>query len=944
LGPYGVFGLPKPENLIPEKVRETDPEAAAVADYMLSFDMEVEQIAKLCLDYPQNDFLTYSLISAIVSEDALNPQIADLLVDTLIQKDPENAHFHYLKAYVRMHTTPTNRFHEILQILEEAGSLDKFALPYDPYHQRIMVLLEKAKRSPDLNRAFSWTLEYMAYKQLLGKIWDHAGRAIRTKERDYGLALVQAGSAMGKKCVDNASNSLEFLISSSILGSMCATQLHHTNLEVSQYRDARACLRSIRLSLAQMIDDSRRLSAHTEKMAIAVLLAVLVAVLFVWFLPAYLLALISATIRKMPKHVKLGWTAAVLFPVALLCFFCLLVLVRYLTKGLSPLTTTVSDRDQNHSVLLLALIPLVAWLLIWLLSLVNPSRKISYRFWKAKLLFCAAFCIALIMSWIIVDPYSPSWKPVFTGVLIAIGISIVLWLLLMYAWWLIKLMPYRWLMCNRIVQLSLVTTSLAGLFSLCASSWWSSGVSIVFIAFTAIILVHPPSNRVPALVLGLKRLFGSSEETAIARRKILQLLAPYLAAFYVCVLVAVAFAAPMLRKTIAMSRRIEGLQDYRPLLSSDPQEYQEMLDNALEDETAGSVTGLLNAVEPHDLPRLLSRINKKPESTINDSDLRTAIEDCAPDALYAFVAFLERPDANDILIARAKAGDKTVEPKLWRRLWKVAKQVNIEASKPEDERRRNAWRWPHPARLSTCFELAAGIAYITTPQEATDIFLKLIENTDLELLQDDSVLGGTHDFFESLKSLPTSNATIVLKAYLNKTDYTDLQPGKRYFTLEQAISYFADADIAERIFVIMSRTKLTEKPLLDMFGSARKTKPVAQHPLAEAIDSQLLWPHDAAPDFRRAIAPYFNSNSIPVLEEGLTHSDDNIRAYSIWQLTQVGYNWPCTEIQNFLKDKNWKVRANALLASPKDALKLSQTDTHSLVKLLADLLPRTSKN
>jgi len=116
---------------------------------------------------------------------------------------------------------------------------------------------------------------------------------------------------------------------------------------------------------------------------------------------------------------------------------------------------------------------------------------------------------------------------------------------------------------NRIIQLLLIITVFAGIFVVLQIEWLKFILSVLLIASISIIIFHPPSEKLPALVRGWIQFFGRSEQIAITRCKILTLLSPYLVVFYICFLISVHFNSGISRETTA--RALNELADFGPL-------------------------------------------------------------------------------------------------------------------------------------------------------------------------------------------------------------------------------------------------------------------------------------------------------------------------------------------------------------------------------------------
>ena len=551
----------------------------------------------------------------------------------------------------------------------------------------------------------------------------------------------------------------------------------------------------------------------------------------------------------------------------------------------------------------------------------KPYRTVSYKFTLIKSFSSIAFCIVLSALLITTLIYDFSWRKVFIFCLFSIGISALLWLILMYGWWSIRKIPYRWLTKNRIIQLLLIITFFAGIFVVLEIEWLKLIWGVLLIAFISIIIFHPPSEKMPSLVKGWIQFFGKSEQIAATRLKIIKLLSPYLVVFYFCFLIAAHFNSDVCRKTTA--RSLDELAAFGPLSPPSRQTYYKMVDRIM----TGKISSrdsiqYLHMIEPNDLPYVLSTVEDTHPDRINDDDLSYY---STPDVLKIFLDFFDDPNSENALIYRAKAGDRTVKAKLL--LLLSQKRAAFEASESNVEHLNNYWDSPD---LGRCFRIAGALAYISEPNENLERFLDLVENSDLPRMEKGTNCPDSRDFYNGLTGLPTKHATRILKAYLNKTDYFDLRSGDSLFQLRETLSQFADSDTAEDVFRIMCQTSPMAKP------SDTEIKG-ANLPIVKAI-KEIFSPSYEASKRLIAIAPYFDMDSINTLKDGLESTDEDLRAYTVWQLTRVGYKWSKKELENLIQDENWKVRANMALAVSKERAALMQSDKNNLVKLTAKIV------
>lgn len=101
---------------------------------------------------------------------------------------------------------------------------------------------------------------------------------------------------------------------------------------------------------------------------------------------------------------------------------------------------------------------------------------------------------------------------------------------------------------------------------------------------------------------------------------------------------------------------------------------------------------------------------------------------------------------------------------------------------------------------------------------------------------------------------------------------------------------------------------------------------------------------DVSHRFLEAIYPHLNEESIPLLLEHLDSNNEQLRAFVVWRLTSLGYEWPRERLDALLKDGCWKVRLNALFAFDADDLKAALDDENGVVRVIAQILGKSRQN
>ncbi|MFC1739525.1 hypothetical protein ACFL1G_10840 [Planctomycetota bacterium] len=913
-------------HLLSEEIKKSDPEVIVIAENLFTHDVDVNSIADSCLKYPKNDFLLSKLIYQILETDDLNPQIAYRFADELIQKDPDNAHFHYLKACATMQNFSPKEFHQVLKHIEEGNNCSKLNFSYDTYHQRLLGLLKKAKKYSIYHNwsllPYNWLSHY---RKLIEQIEQQVQTPSLYKDDDYSLKLINNGIVMSEKCLDKSRNALEFLISLSFLGRMCNAKHFHIDLDQDELLKTRYKRSLLHLTSERMKIEVTSITNQFTKPFFSGVSIIVFGFLLISTLPFYLLMLIIVYRGKSSNNCKVNSLSYILFPIGLILYSAISAFIALLTQWYP----TYSYKGKTITILLpllFAFVSLVIWLSFWLFRRLRLDNKISYKY---QSVLAVLFCISLFVSLLIVPIYNFSWTKIFLFLIISIGLSTALWLILVYGWWLVKRLNQ-----NRIVQLILVLIILAGLNTLCLNSWWGIIFPILSIVFVSIILVHSPSEKLPALIDGLIRIFSKKERMVITRCKIFRLLTTYIFVFLVFFLISTHITAFFLKDFFAQTKQIEDLHDYKPMPLPSKKHYQKVLEKlvqAEEHEEGFSMDRYITVVSPNDLPNILDSMKDAYEDDYYyNSAIADAIQSGLKELQKTLLDFIDDPNSEIILIARAKASDKSVKNMLQTLLIEKQHKINSEQDCSTSRTAKGFGMWG-TSRLGDCFEVAGALAYISEPDESLARFLNLIEQYDLSQLQSGGIYQDKYKFYESLDSLPIREGTVVLKAYLNKTDYADIYSDQHIYKMEKALSIYADAEIAERVFQITCQNKLTKKSFLSSITSNTDNE----------FAQELAKSYDSAPDLRKIVAPYLTEQSIPLLKEQLNHEDENIRAFCVWQLAKLDYKWTSDELEQLLSDESWKVRANTLVAADEKHANAILNDQDPFVRTVVQLVTGT---
>jgi HEAT repeat protein len=151
---------------------------------------------------------------------------------------------------------------------------------------------------------------------------------------------------------------------------------------------------------------------------------------------------------------------------------------------------------------------------------------------------------------------------------------------------------------------------------------------------------------------------------------------------------------------------------------------------------------------------------------------------------------------------------------------------------------------------------------------------------------------------------------MVLKAYLAKAaewkspaqPKWDENPDRIIAPLRNLLAIYGDREIAENIVEVMIKYTGT-------------------------INEEMLL----------ELSPYFTIESTKILKTGLISNDERLRAWCVWQLRKVGYQFSEEELSKLLVDKSWKVRANTVAAGGAKAIEGVAYDPNLFVRWVAIL-------
>jgi len=913
--------------LIEAKIAKYDPEAALIVKTALmrsEGEKLVEVLAGGILSYPDNEFFLYRLVRLLLQpEMGIDPQIILKFADRLIAIKPDNAPYHYLKAYVLFRNRKGNNYDKILLEIERGNQCPDYISPYDNYHHRIIHLMEKAKLSnvllgelPCRDEPIFLTSEL--YENLLGK----SQQAFAEGQNDIGMRFGNISREMLRRRINGQDKYILCVLNLQRFSPISGfnrwyysqeLELKMANLSVERARQNRLELCALLNTKStreetEVVKPEPILCEETTKTVFAAAPAVHCGRMFIVYLLLWLVLSIICLFRGY-QPARIRWSVIAGFLCVSAFYFCL-------TQGLFLYSYTSSYDGFSYSY--------------------------GYRF---------SYVDAFLFKPLDLDDILED--PLFWLFLVApILVGIVLWSLGRNHKVRGFIFKNRWRKIFWIIPLS--TLALGYLSYLARGYMYLRYVSMtLFVIFTALLLIYSPTERVSWYKVIYKIITSKDTQTIRLRSRILQLTGYFAVLYWLSLLFLAPATARSIKHCTGWYATYPPSTEYR-LPEADEHIYQRVLDQFdKENLIKWEIYGLLGIVMPDDLPAVLRKLNTmkfsnpwdgmgmmpgpmsvnkkailKEEEKIGlcDKDLIHIMEYCGRDVVDIIVDFMDNPENERALVGRARLGDRSVRGKL-KVIWDSRKRDNFRF-RPSSSSRRCGGVGPSPGPVSErpirVYEILSGLACVCEPDEAAGYFLDYI---DMDMTPGCDI-HYDYEFFRNLRLLPSAQVREVLKAYLIKSENTakinDEGPARTQFPPGMMPSGMTmlPRDVSIGMDIIL-------RPLdniSDLYGNRK---------LAEMIFTIILSSsHYSESMGAWGIAPYFDSESAGLLRKGLSARDENLRAWCVCQLGRTGYKWHKEELEKLFMDKSWKVRANAVMAGGKESAAVLRDDRHAFVRLV----------
>ena len=255
--------------------------------------------------------------------------------------------------------------------------------------------------------------------------------------------------------------------------------------------------------------------------------------------------------------------------------------------------------------------------------------------------------------------------------------------------------------------------------------------------------------------------------------------------------------------------------------------------------------------------------------------------------------------------------------------------------------------------LTTLFKIAGALAFVSDPQEAEARFSNLINlvggkrqlDSPPDLQHSASLLLKTWVgnsrvtlFYRYLEGVPKPNVTDLLKDLVQQRQMVHLYDN---YELLYLLSRAGDRDLAEWVFHVVAESP----PIRDSFvylGDIPIGRPI--HISEFQKRKRKKQTKNNTHKYLEPIYTHLSKESVPLLLEHLDSGNEQLRAFVVWRLTSLGYEWTSEQVGTLLKDDYWKVRLNALFAFDADDLEKALDDENGIVRIIAQILSQTQQN
>jgi hypothetical protein len=228
--------------------------------------------------------------------------------------------------------------------------------------------------------------------------------------------------------------------------------------------------------------------------------------------------------------------------------------------------------------------------------------------------------------------------------------------------------------------------------------------------------------------------------------------------------------------------------------------------------------------------------------------------------------------------------------------------------------------------------IAGALAFVSEPQEAAARFHWLMPALIGDWRWgDDSDRFSPRSFYLALAGLPPDRAASLLREYTKQQELSDPYADREFIDV---LGRVGGTELAEWVFTEVADSS----PSRDAYRNVPLGRPVYPRDLAASQHQE-----DISHEYLEAIFPHLGTQSIPLLLEYLDSENAPLRAFVVWRLTSLDYEWSAAQLRALQQDQSWKARLNSLFVGDEELLQRALGDRNGVVRVIAHVLTRQHK-
>ena len=877
---------------------------------------DLNSVAGRVVYYPDNSFFACMLVQLLEREYAINPDLRLQLIERLINDDSDNAYYRYLKSLAILDAGTGEFFGRAMEEIELGNECERFGFSYELYADRVERLLEKAHFMP-LSKGGIRTREYDTLSRLEKRLREIIRAQGSEYSYDQSYVLEVMLSRAGEWIMNGAVTTYDALRGARLSVPGKKVKFLHDNLPEDEIEEARQEYTQV---LAKW-DRLKELSyASVNKIwyfgigvfVCSILVATLLILGAVW-----LFFLLSGWVFGLSETRRVGFLRHVLL---------ILSLIYFLIPG-PFITPDIWEYDEDgtyygevwveYAGLVGAIVCVLVWAFISLMGHVRRFEKGELsRHWVGKGIVCIVLgLLGYLGKWVVAAFIGYNTSEIY---FYWTATCILLFTLLMFGWPFIRRINFAWVNRNHLFQLLLWNTFVACLNSVFFRQGYIVHIArFLCVSGSILIISYESSSKWPCGLKAVSGLFSKSEEFCSLRSRSVCLVRPYLV-FFAFLILGVGF---YLKTGI---KEIESLEA-RSLAEIEkwPGDYSEAYDAILskcglddgdfvgnDGITLYSIKKFIPVLKPEDLSKVLALL-KGSDVYSYDQHLIELFEYCRKDVHGIIIDELENPNEESVVISRALAGDESVKSELEEYVQDIMSGKGMRGRYGQIPAKQQSYGYG----LGYFDNIAGAISMVYEPEEARDRLIQFINGAETEV---------SNSYFPYSRGanirLPDQQGNEVLEAYLSRSGY-DCLKGFPYSWGEESIRRYCDCEIADNVLkvALAGERKRGEQTVFD--GDWHGGNDLGE----------LEWGDWREPLFM--VYPFISDDSVGLLREYLDAERDDLRAFVVWQLGRLGYEFSDEEVGRIVHDTSWKVRVNGVFALGRDRLGEFGDDEDAVVRV-----------